>query len=203
MIKLTDEQIDALKEMVNIGVGKAANLMNIMLQSHVQLHVPILEVMSPTEIFKKQGDLESQVLSAVRIGFSGPFAGNASLVFPESSAAKLVALLTEDEFSHEDFDELRVGAITEVGNIVLNSVLGAISNELQLRIHYNVPVYVEESVDNLVSQSVADQSTTIIWVQTTFSVEKHEIVGNIILIFEVGSLDQLLDAIDKEIERIS
>lgn len=203
MIKLTDEQIDALREMINIGIGRAANLLNIMLQSHVQLHVPILEVLSAADISKKQEILERRVLSAVRIGFSGPFAGNASLIFPEPSAVRLVALLTEDEFSSEDFDEIRKGAITEVGNIVLNSVLGAVSNELKMRIQYTVPVYIQDSVEELVSKSIPNSTLTVIWVQAMFSVEKHDIVGDIILIFDVGSLEQLLDAINREIELAS
>ncbi len=45
----TAEQIDILKEMINLGVGKGADVLNTILHSHVRLQIPSLKVLSPDE----------------------------------------------------------------------------------------------------------------------------------------------------------
>ena len=52
-MQLTPSQIDSLKEMVNIGVGHAAGVLNAMLNSRVQLHVPEVEMMSSEQLQSK------------------------------------------------------------------------------------------------------------------------------------------------------
>ncbi len=196
-MQLLPSQIDSLKEMVNIGVGHAAGVMNAMLNSRVQLHVPIVEMMSYQELQAKIQSMSRGNLSSVRIGFKGPFSGNASLVFPAEGAVKLVSILTGAEADSSALDEMRVGTLTEVGNIVLNGVMGAIGNELKLHVFYSVPIYLENPFEVLLSSGKAQLDASVVWVQTSFNVESESIVGDIILVFEVGSLDLLLEAVNR------
>jgi chemotaxis protein CheC len=147
---------------------------------------------------KKKQELGNEALSAVRLGFKGPFSGIVLLVFPIESAAKLVALLTEDEMGSLDLDEIKIGTLTEMGNIVLNSVMGTIGNLLKQRIHYSVPTYEENPIGTLLATGVPDPDAMIVWMQTRFTIEQHQVGGDMILIFQVGSLDLLLAAIDRE-----
>jgi chemotaxis protein CheC len=198
-MNLTAAQIDALQEMINMGVGQAAGVLNAMLQSHVTLQVPVVNVMSSREVDAKKQMLRKEMLSAVRIGFKGPFEGNASLVFPTESAVKLVILLTEEEESSSELDSIMIGTLTEVGNIVLNGVMGAIGNELKERIFYSVPNYVDDPIQILGSVDALSADDIVVWVQTRFYIEKHHIDGDVVLIFETGSLSLLLSAIDRQL----
>jgi chemotaxis protein CheC len=187
--------MDALAEMVNIGMGRAAGMLNDMVGSHVTLRVPIVNLLSSADLERKKNELLPDVLSAVQLGFKEPFAGTAWLVFPTASAGKLVALLTEEGTRSSDLDEIRVGTLTEVGNILLSCVMGAIGNEIRTRINYSVPSYVEDTIGGLLASCVRSPGGAVIWVEVRFSVEQHQLSGDIILIFDVGSLDILLDAI--------
>ncbi len=191
------EQIDALKEMVNIGVGHAAGVLNAMLNSRVQLHVPIVEMMSYTELQTKIQSMGHGGLSSVRLGFKGPFSGDASIVFETDSAVKLVSILTGIDPDSDDLDEMRASTLTEVGNIVLNGVMGAIGNELKLHVFYSLPLYLENPFEVLLSSVQSQIDANVVWVQTSFNVETESIVGDIILVFEVGSLDLLLEAVNR------
>jgi chemotaxis protein CheC len=198
---LTTYQVDALKELTNIGVGRAAGVLNTMLHSYVHLQVPLVEVLPLPAVSRKLQEL-GQTLSTVQLTFRGPFSGVASLVFPTESAAKLVAMLTEDEVELSDLDAIRIGTLTEVGNIVLNGVMGVIGNELGQHIHYSVPTYVENPADMMLP--TGDPSTNlnapVIWAQAQFSIEQHQICGDIILLFEVSSFDALLTAISRKVD---
>lgn len=198
-MNLTVEQKDALQEIINMGVGQAAGVLNAMLQSHVVLQVPIVSIMSGTELEAKKQSFKKEMLSAVKIGFKGPFQGNASLVFPTPSAVKLVVLLTEDESGPGELDSIMIGTLTEVGNIVLNGVMGAVGNELKERIFYTVPNYLDDPADILSVSAVGIDGDLIVWVQTRFSIAQHNIDGDVVLIFEADSFGFLLAAIDKQL----
>jgi chemotaxis protein CheC len=196
-MQLIPSQIDALKEMVNIGVGHAAGVLNAMLNSRVQLHVPVVEMMSYAELQSKIQSMSHGNLSSVRLGFRGPFSGNASLVFPAAGAVKLVSILTGVEADSSTLKEMQESTLTEVGNIVLNGVMGAIGNELKLHVFYSLPIYLENPFEVLLASAQTQFDAHVVWVQTSFNIESEAIVGDIILVFEVGSLDLLLEAVNR------
>ncbi len=192
----TPDQIDVLKELINIGVGRAAGMLNDMLLSRVQLQVPYVKIFSPLTLQEEMGNLGSEKLSTVRLTFKGPFSGITSLVFPPDSAGKLVDVLTGEEPATPDLDSIRIGTLTEVGNIILNGVMGSIGNVLEKHINYSVPTYMEDDIESLLLTDQLDAKTTILLAHTRFTIEQLQIEGDIILLFEVGSFDALLAAID-------
>jgi chemotaxis protein CheC len=196
-MQLLPSQIDSLKEMVNIGVGHAAGVLNAMLNSRVRLNVPLVELMSYEALQSKIQSMEHGDLSSVRLGFKGPFSGNASLILPAEGAVKLVSILTGVESGSSALNETQMGTLTEVGNIVLNGVMGAIGNELKLHVFYSVPIYLNNPFDAFLSPGPTQIDSNVVWVQTHFTVESESIVGDIILVFEVGSLDLLLEAVNR------
>lgn len=195
---LTAEQKDILTELINIGVGRASGMLNEMLQSHVDLQVPYIRVVPPRAIYQELTNLnpDTDFISSVQLRFQGSFTGTASLVFPPDSAGKLVDILTGEAFGTEDLDEIRVGTLTEVGNIVINGVMGSIANILRERLNYSVPTYLEGTVDGLLHTNNYTDDTTILIAYTRFHVQEHKIEGNIILFFELGSFDTLLTAVN-------
>ncbi len=118
----TADQMDALSEMVNIGMGQEAGMLNDMVGSHVSQRAPAIDLLSPAALERKKNEMQGAVLSAVRLGFKEPLAGSAWLVLPSASAGKLVALLTEEGTPSSDLDEIRVGPLTEVWQAIRRPV---------------------------------------------------------------------------------
>jgi chemotaxis protein CheC len=195
-MNLTPDQIDAIQEIVNIGVGRAASVLNEMLEAPIRLQVPYIKIGSLLDF---QSEMETRLggeqVAAVRQDFSGSFSGLAELVFPTDSASILAAVLTGEELGTPDLDAVRIGTLSEIGNILINSVIGSISNVLNQRLDYAIPSYIEDTVENLINVGDNQQENTILLAQTQFFIEQLQIRGDIILVFEVGSFDVLLDAI--------
>lgn len=195
-MNLTPDQADILRELMNIGVGRAAGMLNEMTDAYVRLQVPSVGIFSALE-FKKEMEREGvDRLPAVRLGFKGPFSGTADLVFLPESASKLVAVLTGEEPGTHEFDSVRAGTLNELGNIVISGVMGSMGNLLEKRIEYSLPQYIEDTIENLLKLSNANSDGPILLVRTHFVIEQLQIEGDIMLIFEVGSFDALLAAID-------
>ena len=193
---LTDLQQDALREMVNIGVGRAASILNQMLEHPIQLQVPDVEVLPVNELARALGNLANTRLASVQLGFKGAFSGQALLLFPTNSASNLVTLLTGEEPGTPDLDSLRSATLTEVGNILVNGVMGAIANAVNHPITYTLPQYREDYLENILNRGEATANAFAIVAKTHFTVEKLLIEGDIIISFEMGSFSAFLTAID-------
>jgi chemotaxis protein CheC len=199
---LTAEQLDALQEIVNIGIGRAASMLNEMVDARIVLEVPTIRLLNAGELLQEMVKrFNSQSISAVKLGFSGSLSGTAELMFPTKSASILVAVLTGEDLDSPDLDAVKIGTLSEIGNIVINGVMGSISNILEQRMEYKIPSYCEDTIENLLlSSRTMSKDIVFILAQARFSIEKLEIIGDIILIFEMKTFDTLLDAIERQLE---
>lgn len=199
-MQLTNEQIDALKELVNIGVGRAASMLNQMVDSRIILEIPYIKILSAADLQQELVQkFDHDCFAAVRQSFTGSFSGVAELVFPTQSASKLVSVLTGENLGSPDLDAVKIGTLSEIGNIVINSVMGSISNVLKQHMNYALPIYLEDTVENLLASNNISNST-ILLAQASFIIEQLEIMGDIVLIFEVNSFDALLTAIERQLQ---
>ena len=195
-MNVTPYQIDALTELINIGVGKAAGMLNQILEAHVHLQVPAIKIFPHSQIEKVLSHAATTSLSVVSLAFKGSFSGTALLAFPSDSASSLVNIVAGDESDIYDLDSTRVGALTEVGNIVLNGVMGSVSNVLKKRLMYSIPVYVEDTIEHLLCEDGMEANATIILAKTELTIKKFQIRGDIILLFRVDLFNTLIETLD-------
>lgn len=198
---ITEVQLDALQEFINIGVGRAAAMLNEMVEAPIQLSVPVLRVFDSDALRAEfLPRLDNQRFAAVRLSFAGTFSGSAELLFPTESAVALVSLLTGEERDSPDLDGVKVGTLTELGNIVINGVLGSLSNLLKQRMDYTLPLYHEGTLEKLLSfNHLFGQNTVFLLAQAKFEIKQLEIVGELILVFEMTSFSELLNGVDQEL----
>lgn len=194
-LPLTEIQEDALKELINIGVGRAAGMLNEMTSSRIRLRVPWLRVSEAGEL-KSIIEGDGEQLSAVKMGFGGPLSGTAALIFPKTEAALLVSHLTGEPLDTPDIDALRAVTLTEIGNIVVNCVLGSMMNLIQRQIIFTLPNYCEGDLSTVISSSLGSSTDRVLLVRTRFCLEEMQLEGDIVLILDVGSLDQLITGIE-------
>ena len=82
------EQLDALQELLNIGVGHATNTLNQMLGKPIRLHIPFIHFGTVEELSKELALENEPVLASIQLPFQGSFAGSsaASTVEPFQQA---------------------------------------------------------------------------------------------------------------------
>ncbi len=192
---INPEQLDVLKELLTIGSGRAAAVLNEMTSLHISLDVPMAEVCHPEQFTSAFGVGKQERLAVVYMPFRGSFSGRADLVFSSESAAKLVSVVTGEEGGPEELDAIRSATLNEVGNIVLNGVMGSMANVLSQPLEYSVPTFLDETPEEL-RRSVIRDAEAVVLARIHFSIQGHKIEGEVILLFEVGSFGALIAAID-------
>jgi len=193
---LTPDQEDAIKEFINIGAGHAAGALSDLTETHVKLSIPAIKVLKLADLNKEDESITKEVSSSVRINFKGFSDGTAALVFPPASALKLVSLVSDEEFGTPDMDSVQAGILTEIGNIILNHILGAIGNIFQQHLEYNVANYVEGEIVNLIEPEDSVPDLVIMIIDTQFNLKELEITGDIVIFFKLGSLDKFIEAVE-------
>ncbi len=194
---MTPLQLDILRELINIGIGQAAGVLNQMTRTHIRLSVPELLILTPetVPVHCLLADV-SQLVSAIELPFQGPFTGMAVLAFPIASAGRLVSIVVGEESpSGVDMDSLRLATLQEIGNIVLNGVMGSLGNILGHHLDYLPVEYFEDSFEHLIQSIHADQ-TMVLFIRAHFDLEGGTIGGDILIFFRLGSFDILVRSIE-------
>jgi len=193
---LSNYQKDALTELVNIGVGKGSATLNEIVTFPVTLHIPEVNVIHHSDLLNHLSFLEDKLLSGVNLNFSGDLTGFSQMIFPKKSAQKLVAMLMGENELPTHFDELHASSLTEVGNIVLNSLMGSLSNFLEKKLRYVVPTY-EEGSPEYIFQRQIPKDAILLFCQAHFEVESLNIQGDIIILFTLNSFETLKSEVEK------
>lgn len=193
---LSDKQNDVLKEMINIGIGKGAEMLNAILDTHIKLDVPFIRILSQKE-FQKDIKVNSvDTLAAVNLSFKGDISGNIELVFPTQSALNLVAALTGEKPQDVSLDSIRTGTLSEIGNIVINAIMGNISNMMSFNLAYSVPSYLEGNYEKLSQAIETGENSIILQARARFIIEALAIIGDIVLFMELDSYDKIFAIIE-------
>jgi chemotaxis protein CheC len=137
---LTELERDALGEIANIAMGRAANSIRQMVGHQVLLSVPAVEILSKQVAAQVVGTPDNRILVAIRRDFTGAFSGRALLIFPETSGLELMRAVVGRSLSLKDIVELQDEALAEIGNVILNSWLATIANLLKRNLPVSLPV---------------------------------------------------------------
>lgn len=189
VIELSELEQDALTEVVNIGVSRAALSLRKMIGQHVLLSVPSVEVLSRKRAAALLVQQTGEQLVAVKQCFTGAFSGGALLIFPQARSMELVRAVTGPEMSNEEVAEIEQEALTETGNVILNSCLATMANMLKRPLNMSIPHVVRGDGTDLLSQPDEDENAALVlFLYITFSVRERDLRGYIAMLMNMSSL---------------
>ncbi|HUD27595.1 MAG TPA: chemotaxis protein CheX [Novosphingobium sp.] len=202
-VALAELERDALTEIVNIGVSRAASSLRKMIGDQVLLSVPSIEVVSQRRAARLISEREVSDLVAVRQDFSGPFSGRALLIFPETNSLELVRAVTGDELSAEEVLEMEHEALAETGNVILNSCLATMANMLKRSLSMTIPEVLRGTGASLfeVDEDSAAEGL-VLFLYIDFAVRSRDIRGYIAMIMDIPSLATLKELLEEFIARV-
>ena len=201
-IALSELQLDALTELVNLGVSRAAGNLAVMVREEVILSVPKVALMTRQDAIKTLGQRDSRSLVAVHQTFEGEIVGRALLIFPEERSLELVRSLVSSDLSNEEIIELEQEALAETGNVILNSCLATIANSLESRLKISLPEVIRgESNKFFTLPPPPEAGSTVLFVYINFAVRRRNIEGYIAMLMDLPSLEALKKLLDALIRR--
>jgi chemotaxis protein CheC len=196
MRQLDELEIDALKEILNIGIGHAAESFSRTICSPVRLSVPSLEIHYGEMATKGILSLGVNIGSMIKQRFYGGFAADAILVFPNDATLELVRLMVGTDVPIGELHELEQDALVEIGNILFNSSVSVISDMIGIPFQSSMPRYESGNMDHLLAEFHAEDECLLL-MNIAFLVEQIQIQGYIMFLMKVDSVEVFIASIKK------
>lgn len=201
--ELSDIERDALAEIANVGVSRAATSLRQMVGEQVLLSVPAVNIVSRDTASELVERGSNPSLVAVQQLFSGPFSGRALLIFPQDQSLELVRSIVGDEYTLEDVIELEQEALAETGNIILNGCLATIANLLHRPMRVSLPSVLRGDGASLFDvRTSAANVNLVLFLYIDFTIRNRNVRGFIALVMDLPSIEALKEIVRDFIENL-
>jgi chemotaxis protein CheC len=197
---LKDVQLDALREVANIGAGHAATALSQMTGSTIMISVPTINISSledvPTHISEPE-----EPIAAVLMHMMGDLTGRTLLVFPRPTAMRLAELmLRRPAGSSSEMGALEKSAIREAGNILSGAYMNALSDFMGLMLLPSPPSLEIDMSSAILTTAYLQFGTDrdhVFYVESQFFLQEQNehLRGFFLLLPDLASLQAILRAV--------
>lgn len=191
---LTPIQLDALKEVGNIGVGNSATALSQLLNKKVDITVPNINIVSFEEIYNKIGAEEIVIGVLVRVLGDAP--GNILFIFSKDSALSIINDLTGSKA--DEFDDIGKSVLCEIGNIISSSYMNSIGVFTNTTLIPSVPAVTYDMLGAILSTTFIESGQYddhVLDIETSFLEDESELSGHFYYVPMPGSLEKILNAL--------
>lgn len=204
-LKLTQDQLDMLKELGNIGSGHAITALSELLNNKIEVSLTAADIMP----FWKVPELFDNP-NMEMVGIYSDIPSNSDLaiiqIFTKESIINLINILTNhDKISSkdlkiiDDLDDFSCSIINEIGNILSGHYANAIADLLSIKLMPNVPKIAFDSLTAILEGIIAKYSQIsdyMVIINTKLTVSDIKLEGTICLIPSIGILKSLFDILN-------
>jgi len=185
----TELQLDALRELANIGSGNASTALSSMLGRSVDISVPKAQALPFAEAVEAAGPAEQDITGIV-LGIIGEMQGTVLLLVPPADADAMCRML-----GVEPDDEFALSALGEIGNIVGTSYINALAGMTGMDIEPTPPGTTTDMLGALVSTVLAGAAMSgdvALMLDSNLVVEGEDCSISFLLVPDQGGVEVLL-----------
>nr|WP_321496164.1 chemotaxis protein CheC [uncultured Methanolobus sp.] len=200
ILSLSELQISALKEIVNIGVGNAVTSLSKMIETGVKIEVPDFKVELIEDVPEVLGGA-ANVVSGVIMQVTGDVDGYIMMMLPEEAAQTICKIITQEEDT-DILTPLNQSLLEEVGHILAGSYVSSLSDFLSLNIKISTPMQTFDMLGAIIDQILIEMSQKVehaLLFDTMFIIQGNRTDGFFLTMFDPDSMDTIIDRIEKMI----
>lgn len=198
--QLSSWQIDAIKEIGNIGAGNAATALSQMVQAKINIGVPRVSILPFAQVPNIFGSPDTQVVG-IYFNVTGSAPSSILLIIKADKAELLINMLLMRSSGQTDINnlnELEKSALMELGNIISAKYLNAMSMFTQLDFVASVPalgIDMAGAILNAILAQFGEIADHVLLLETDFTQNDNEVVVHFFLLPEPDSLAIILEAL--------
>lgn len=207
-IKINEEEIEFLREIINIGSGNAATALEQLLGAAINVEIPDVRIISPAQLSALIGSLNRPVMG-VKISIVGDIKGNMFFIVLDEDKSSLKALAESARpgagkiKSDQDYS-----AVEEISNIVAGVFLYSIHDFCGLNAYHTVPDSRTDMLLSLIDESIAARTkgnSEFVMVENIFQIDgktKRKITISLIMILSIDTFDIFIKSIKTAREKM-
>ena len=201
MNDLAAAQKDALKEICNVGMSKAAKQLSTLLNSPVEISIPEINLFDVDDMPYESMFALDAPLAYVYQELSEDLHGRAILIFQREHTSTLTQAVIgkAPKMTEKEVRACEKEAMVEIGNVIISSFMSAIVNMLSCHVKLSVPSYNEDHIVQLTKQQLHEIEASkkdVILIVTKLAASGQDISGNLLLMLDSKSVQALLQHLD-------
>ncbi|MDV9674929.1 chemotaxis protein CheC [Clostridioides difficile] len=201
-LELDDVHIDALREIGNIGSGNAITALASMINSNVEVLIPMVKILEYNEATNLLGGSENKVV-CILLDMKGDINGMFMFLLDESiTQLMLSSLFNKEEAFLDEIEAIEISAIKEIGNIMASSYVNAIASMLNMTISVSIPdicIDMVGAVLNVPMIRFSDVGDKVLFIENKFKMSDNYFTSHILMIPEMSSLREILVRLGLEV----
>ena len=195
---LNEVQLDALKEIGNIGAGNACTALSVLLGEPVDMTIPNLQFLDFDKTAEALGG-KNHVVLGIKINITDDLSGMMFHIVQKPFAEKIINTYYKRELnSFEELDEMDSSVMNEMGNITSGVYANSIASLTGLQVNITIPEQCCNTVDEILKipqNSYSKLGERVLLVDEKYVIAGTEISSNMIMILEEESLRILFEKI--------
>ncbi|MBQ7477797.1 MAG: chemotaxis protein CheC [Selenomonadaceae bacterium] len=198
---LSANQLDALREIGNVGAGNSATALSQIINRRIDMNVPKVALVPLDAVPDLVGGPDTIVVG-VFLRVYGKAPGNILFLLPQKSAFYLVdTLMGKNHGDTEKLDFMDESALMEIGNILAGAYLNAFFTFTNISMLPSIPALAMDmagAILNVVLVQLGQMGDTAMVIETEFLSEDDGINGHFFLVPDPGSLETIIAAVGVE-----
>ena len=207
MLSLDTVQNDALTEIFNISLGRAAAALGKLVKAEIIMRVPSFQFLSLAAAAEQLSGMGQQHICGVSQRFEGLFAADVILMFPEERSLEIVhMMLDNDLYGLSELSELEQEAMSEIGNIIINACIATIANISGAHFSSTLPTFRRGSSLEILktsSNTSEDGDEGVLFVYIDFNITQRQITGYLAFMMSIQSAEGLEQTINRFLQPLS
>lgn len=188
-LDFTDLERDAIGELFNLGLGRAAASLSELVLEEVRLSAPVVQVLDRSAVIDMMtADLENTRAAAVVQRATGPFDADGMLVFPQDRSMNLVRKLVPDEAMATGLNEAQQEVLSEIGNLVLNACFSSFADLLGAELNTGLPHFRVGEFEAILAEETRGTAEHVLFLQIEFSLVETKLQGFVMILLDIASL---------------
>jgi chemotaxis protein CheC len=199
-LELNALELDALREVGNMGAGRAATALSQMLGQTISISVPKASIIRMEDLPDPLGGPDALV-AATYFRVYGDAPGRLLIFLTEGTLPHILTLLTgKPPKGGTTLSDEEQSALKELGNILCSQYLNALADLMKIQLLPSVPALAFDMVRSVlqsVMADVAEHSTQALLIENQFVETGRPVALYLFYLPEAGSLEGMLSLLSK------
>lgn len=193
--------VDIIREVINIGIGEAANSLSKLVNTRVILKVPDIRIISVKEIHDHIQNEVKNLGVYLSQNFRGLIKGKTILFYTKECSISLLNAIYGQVLETSALSETGIAALNEVGNIIMGSCMAEISNVIEGKLSFDLPHVTVEISEKYFENLLRDleELDQAILIKNEMQIRERDIQGYLFILLSFEDFSKVIEKLHRQI----
>ncbi|OQX10800.1 MAG: hypothetical protein BWK80_45390 [Desulfobacteraceae bacterium IS3] len=197
-----DNAIDIIREVINIGIGEAANSLSSLVNTQVVIKTPDVHIMNVEEAHTYIRKEVTSLGVYISQNFRELINGKTVLFYTKDCCISLLNAIYGKSLKTSTLTETGIATLNEIGNIIMGSCMSQISDMVEGKISFDLPEVTVEISENYFGNLLKelDELDKAVVVKNEMRIKETDIHGYFFILMSFEDFNKVIETLRKKMK---